>query len=300
MYSMAEVKVLSYSPAERERRWNLARNLMQHEGLDALIIYGEHEDAGAAAFDFDTWITNDRPGTTIVFPKVGDPIELIPFHLFLLDHIAALRRGDAIWISAKNIRMGRDATALITVLHELQLARGSIGVVGLEGHPPWHPEGIIPFGLWDQILKGFPDATFRSVQKAFSLLTMALGSEDIAIVEECARIGDEMAKAMVNAAGAGVSESDVYAAGMTTALKRGVAVPWTQFFSDPEPAVSGLPHWTFRPQAPRILQDGDVIHSEVFAQLGMRTTQHQVSLWFPSVWTMADDVSCYDCDRKGT
>ena len=32
-----------YADGERQRRWDLAYDFMSREGLDALIIYGEHE-----------------------------------------------------------------------------------------------------------------------------------------------------------------------------------------------------------------------------------------------------------------
>jgi len=48
--------------------------------------------------------------------------------------------------------------------------------------------------------------------------------------------------------------------------------------SGPDPVGIGLPIWGYRPQAPRILQDGDVIRAEVFCNVGMRSTQHQATV----------------------
>jgi len=62
-----------FSLAERDRRWDLARSFMDREGLDALLVFGEHEDAGPAPFCLDTWFTNDRPGAIVVFPRTGEP-----------------------------------------------------------------------------------------------------------------------------------------------------------------------------------------------------------------------------------
>jgi hypothetical protein len=61
-----------YSLDERDRRWRLACSFMDREGLDALLVFSEHEDGGPAALCFDTWLTNDRPGAIVVFPRVGE------------------------------------------------------------------------------------------------------------------------------------------------------------------------------------------------------------------------------------
>jgi hypothetical protein len=103
---MTETKVPTYSLAERDRRWALARTFLEREGLDALIVFGEHEDNGSAPFYFDTWFTNDRPGSTIVFLPTGEPIAL---GAFVSDDQTASVNPDADWLSRENLRMGRDA-----------------------------------------------------------------------------------------------------------------------------------------------------------------------------------------------
>jgi len=49
-------------------------------------------------------------------------------------------------------------------------------------------------------------------------------------------------------------------------------------WTGPEPLGMGPPPWAYRPQAPRVLQDGDLIKAEVFCSFGMRATQHQVTI----------------------
>lgn len=49
------------SLAERDRRWQLARDIMQTEDLAALIVYGDREAAAPAGFAPDCYFTNDRP-----------------------------------------------------------------------------------------------------------------------------------------------------------------------------------------------------------------------------------------------
>ena len=89
--------VPTYSMAERDRRWNMARRFMEVEGLGALLVFGEHEDAGPGAAAFDTWFTNGRSGTTVIFPRLGEPISLFPMPLYIMDtwnqHVEATMCG---------------------------------------------------------------------------------------------------------------------------------------------------------------------------------------------------------------
>ncbi|MFH8446358.1 M24 family metallopeptidase [Streptomyces sp. NPDC018026] len=270
--------VPTFSMAERDRRWDLARAFMEREGIDALLVFGEHEDAGPAPFAYDTWFTNGRAGTTVVFPRDGEPVSLLPMEMFTKDHLESARRGDVVWIAPENLRMPRDSRAIAAALGELGLERAAVGVVGLEPYPPWHPEGIVPHRLWDAVSTAFPAARFTPVGMALSRLIMALGPEEIAVVRHSARIGDAMVRAMVGTAAAGVPESEVYAAGMATGYAHGTTPAAMHFWTGPAPLASGPPQWSYRPQAPRVLEHGDVVSAEVFSNAGGRHTQHQVTL----------------------
>ena len=276
--NLLNFSIPTYSLAERDRRWTLARAFMDHEGLDALIVFGEHEDAGPSPFCVDTWFTNDRAGMTVVFPRSEEPIALVPISTYINDHLMSSRRGDASWITAERIRVGRHSGELVDTLNEHGLARGTIGVVGLEPYIPWHPDGIVPYRLWSTILERFPNVEFKPVGLDLTRLMMTLSQEEVAVVRHSASIGDAMARAMVDAARPGVSEAEVFKAGMAAAHERGTAVPAMHLCSGSEPSGSGPPPWTYRPQAPRTLQDGDLILTEVFSNFGMRQTQHQVAI----------------------
>ncbi|MEO3876595.1 M24 family metallopeptidase [Nonomuraea sp. B12E4] len=275
---MSDEVVPTFSLAERDRRWDLARAFMEGEGLDALLVFGEHEDAGPAPFAYDMWFTNARAGTTVIFPRDGDPISLFPMEMFARDHLESTRRGDIMWIPPQNIRSPRDSRAIADTLNQLGLVKATVGVVGLEGYPPWHPEGIVPYRLWNTLLQEFPGIEFTPVAMALSRLIMPLSAEEIAAVRHSASIGDAMARAMVGTAAAGVPESEVYAAGMSAGYARGTVPAAMHFWSGPDPLASGLPPWGYRPQAPRILRDGDLISAEVFCNFGGRHTQHQVTI----------------------
>ncbi|MUL78865.1 M24 family metallopeptidase [Mycolicibacterium sp. CBMA 226] len=268
----------TYSLTERDRRWNLARQFMHDHGVDALLVFGEHEDAGPAPFAYDTWFTNARAGSTVVFPKIGDPISLLPMEMFWRDYLENARRGHTNWVVPENIRASRDSAAVSATLAALGLSTATIGVIGLEPYAPWHPEGFVPYRLWSAILENFPDARFTPVAQPLSRLMMPLSAEEIAVVRHAASIGDAMVAAMVATAAPGVLESEVYAAGMAAGYARGATPAAMHLYSGPDPLARALPAWSYRPQTPRTLADGDIVSAEVFSNLGGRHTQHQVTI----------------------
>ena len=218
---MSNEPVPLYSQAERDRRWTLARTVMDQEGVDAMIVFGEHEDSGPAAFAWDTRFTNGRPGSTIIFPKLGTPIELIPFHLFVLDHSMAKTQNNPFWIPTENLRLGRNSSTIAETLIELGLEKSKIGVVGLDAAPPWHMEGIVPYQLWQSVLGSFPDATFTSVSDRFARMAMVLSEEELKMVRHASRIGEEMAEPVVNSAKVGSKETELYHAASAVAHRNG-------------------------------------------------------------------------------
>lgn len=275
---MATTAVPMFSVAERDRRWNLARELMEREGLDALVVFGEHEDAGPASVAYDRWFTNGRAGTTVIFPRTGEPVVLLPSAQYIMDHLESSRRGDSVWVPPENLRGSRDSGALSRALDELGLAESTIGVVGLGPQVPWHPEGLVPYRLWNSVLSDFPKAQFTSVDVALGLLVSRLSPEEIDVVRYAADVGDAMVRAMVETAAPGVGESEVFAAGMAEGYRRGTIPPAMHFWSGADPVATGWPAWGYRPQAPRVLQDGDIIFAEVFSQCGGREAQNQVTI----------------------
>ncbi len=265
----------TYSQAERDRRWNLARKFMDENGLEAMLIVGEHEDSGPANYPYDLWFTNSRPGTTVLLPKVGMPVNLLHAPMFVLDHMEV---GENAWISAENIRIGRDSNSVIRAIESLNLTNSEIGVMGLEPGIPWQPEGIISYNFWTNIKAKLPNVKFRSIGFQFAQLLIIQSEEEISVLKHTASIGEAMVQAMFEIAKPGISEAEVYAAGMAAALSRGTVVPWMHMCTGPENLRFGPPSWAYRPAQPRILQRNDYIAAEIFCNYGGRCTQHQFAL----------------------
>ncbi|WP_266065010.1 hypothetical protein [Brucella intermedia] len=64
------------SLSERDRRWIIARKIMKLAGVDGLIVYGDRESSAPAPFSPDSYFTNDRLGSIVIFKGDGPPIVL--------------------------------------------------------------------------------------------------------------------------------------------------------------------------------------------------------------------------------
>ncbi|MFD1543529.1 M24 family metallopeptidase [Nonomuraea guangzhouensis] len=262
----------TYSPAERDRRWDLARELMDAEGVDALIVHSGAEWAP------DVYFTNDRPGAIVVFPRADEPIALVRSPARLGEHLDASRRGDAVWIRPENVLVAKHAHGVAEVLRAHGLGRSAIGVLGLEPCPPFHADPLVPYTLWSAVLQQFPQVTFKPVEAAFVRRALSQSAEELAVIGHAAAIGEAMARAMLAAVRPGVTEASVYAAGIAESLRRGAVAPGMLIVSGKEFVSCGPPAWSYRPQASRVIEDGDLLLAEIAGSYGMRETRQRLAI----------------------
>ena len=267
-----------YSLAERDRRWAIARKIMEEEQLKALIVFGSREGAFPAPYAMDTFFTNDRPGAIVVFPREGEPLALV-FALAVNDHMQAMDRGEDVWIRPENMFGGAPSgMALVNLLRGLGVELDRVGVLGLEAYPPFYFDGPMPYNTWKAVLDSFPEATFQPVGRRFVELTAARSDEELDVLRWSARVGERMCEAMLEATRPGATEADVYAA-IVAACPRNVGFTAEVLLGSGKELVGwGPPTWTYRPHAPRVIETGDIVMAEVFSSLGMLETQHQPSV----------------------
>jgi Xaa-Pro aminopeptidase len=158
-----------------------------------------------------------------------------------------------------------------------------IGVIGLEPYPPYYFEGAMPYNTWRAVLEGLPNATFKPVQRAFIHATATRSPEELGVLKWSAAVGERMCEAMLDATTPGITEADVYAAAMSVCPQHACFSGMLLLGSGREYFTWGLPSWTYRPHAPRKIEEGDVILAEVFCSFGMLETQHQPSIAVGSV-----------------
>jgi Xaa-Pro aminopeptidase len=271
------MEVPVYSLAERDRRWALARELMAAEGVDALIAYGGQECAGAAGFAPDAYFSNDLPGSVVIFCRDAGPVQLAWSNLPVQAHLEAARRGGQMWIDPAGIRVGADAAGIAEVLYQHGLERAPVGVLGPGIAASWHSAPVVRYPWWRDVLARLPHVRFRQVGRSFLFATVCLSEEELAVVRYCAAAGDAAARAMAAAAAPGVTEAEVCAAGTAAAFRLGCPAS-TLMWSGPGFVAWGPPSWSYRPEPPRALEEGDVLLAEVATRFGMKETRHQVAI----------------------
>lgn len=271
-------KVPTYSLAERDRRWDLANELMDQEGVDALIVYGDREGAFPAPFAPDTYFTNDRGGSMVIFPKNGEPISVVFLTTVVEDHIQAGYTKTHGWIRPENMYVGKMGANIVEIIEDKGLENSAFGVIGLEPYPPYYFDGAMPYNTWQTILEDLPNATFEPVGSRFFELTSVKSTEEIAVLKWSAEVGEKMCQAMLEATKPGVRENEIYAAAMEACASNVGFTTMVLLGSGPEFVGWGPPAWTYRPEEPREIKEGDVVLAEVFSSFGMLETQHQPTI----------------------
>jgi Xaa-Pro aminopeptidase len=270
--------VPGFSFAERDRRWNIGRQIMDEMDLEGLVVFGSREGAFPAPFAMDNFFTNDRPGAIVVFPRDGEP-RVLAFALAANDHLQATDRAEQVWIRPENFYAGAPKGELLALLmKECGVGRQRVGVIGLDPYPPFYFDGAIPYNTYKTLLDAFPDATFVPVGTRFFELTAARSDEELAVLKWSAQVGEAMCLAMRDATRPGVTEGDIYSAIVAT-CSRHVGFTAEILLGSGKDIVSfGPPSWNYRPHAPRVIEDGDIVTAEVFSSLGMLETQHQPTI----------------------
>ncbi|MCC9073248.1 M24 family metallopeptidase [Flavobacterium sp. F-65] len=264
---------------ERDRRWQIARTIMQNNNLDTLVIYGDRESAAPAPFCIDHYFTNDRLGSVVVFHKDKKPTVITFAPMMVADHMQAASRGDQQWIAPEQIYVGKTGENIGRMLKEIGVSENpKIGIIGLEPYPPFYFDGALPHRTWKGIMEVFPKAELKPVFLDFFKLAAPKSEEELALVRYAASIGEAMSEAMRMTVKPGVSEAEIAAAITSTCISMGGFTAEILMGSGPEYIGWGPPAWQYRSQAPRIIQEGDIVLSEIFALYGMYETQHQAAV----------------------
>ncbi|EMF4708241.1 M24 family metallopeptidase [Providencia stuartii] len=264
---------------ERDRRWGLARQIMQANDLEVLMVYGDRESAAPAPFCIDHYFTNDRLGSVVLFHLDKAPVVVTFAPMMVADHMQAAMRGDMQWIAPEQIVVGKTGHNIAQVLIDLGVSsRANIGVIGLEPYPPFYFDGAMPFNTLTGIKKRLPNVNFVLVYKQFFQLASVKSEEELEHIKHAAMIGEAMSEAMRATAIPGNTEADIAAAVTSTCLSMGGFTAEILMGSGPEYIGWGQPAWQYRSQKPREIQEGDIVLTEIFALYGMYETQHQAAV----------------------
>ena len=228
---------------------------MDEKGLDGLLVFGSDSPLAVGA---DQYLTNDRPGQHIVFPRLGKMVCMVPSTQFIAQHLISVERGEETW--AEDLRVGMGGTTVVSILKEKGLENKRIGTVGLGAlGTSYHREGWVPYQTWLPIKEALPNTTLQDVTFEFVVLMVQRSARDIACLRRAAESAEIACRAVIAAIHADATETDVYSVGMYALLKSGAYATWMILTSGDDNFSWGPPTWAYREQAPRILKEGDIV-----------------------------------------
>lgn len=266
------------SIAERDRRWNAARALMDEHEVDALLVFSDRDGAGSALWGTDHWLTNHEVGSFVLFPRNGVPISHVWSINPLVGHMESVQRGETSWLTPGQFRLGRTAEGMLATIDELKMSGARFGVVGTERMGPFFPDGIVPWRTYQGILDALPNARFTSVGEAFGRLRLVRSEEELDMLRRSAAIGELMCEAAIDATRIGATDADVLAALTSAAIRSGGWAHWSILSAGAEDISWGAPMWVHRGGGPRTIENGWLLRFELFPFYGLYETQQQICI----------------------
>src|SRR5499427_7150612 len=261
------------SLAERDRRWMRVRRLMRERGFDGLLVAGFRSREM-----YETYISDDYNEGCVIFPLEGDPVVITWAHLRVMRARWSQERGTKLWVD--DYRVATNGTAVAEVLREKRLAQSSLGVVGLSSQAPTEIYGAIPANFWMELTTALPKARWEDISEEFSHLMLVKSAEELAQVRYAARAAEAACRVIAQVVEPGVGEEVVMAEATREMLRFGIGLRYPMIVMNSGPATLswGPPRWSTRGEAPRILERGDLMQSELMPMCGNQEIQVQMTV----------------------
>ncbi|MDH7798849.1 MULTISPECIES: M24 family metallopeptidase [unclassified Beijerinckia] len=257
---------------EREYRWSRTRAFMEKRGLDALLIFGSDR---SDRYDAGQYLTYDRRYQQLIFPHKGDPTMIAFAAQVATQSMVEKERGNASWIS--DIRTGYVPELAPQILAENGLNRGRLGVIGAGWGGPFFRNGWVPKQLWESVEAALPGWEMVTVTQDFGALMAVRSPFDRENLARAAAAGDAAIEAMMAVARPGATETEIYTAGITEQVRRGMRVTWMLFQTGFENAAWGEPAWLIRGNPARRLERDDIVGGEIFPNFAELNTHVNMS-----------------------
>ncbi|MFC3674286.1 M24 family metallopeptidase [Ferrovibrio xuzhouensis] len=256
---------------ERDRRWAGLRRIMRARGIDAIVV-GSFQGRER----LESYLSDDFLDAIVVLPLDSDPV-MLAFSPSRVSRIyESVRRGYDNWID--DIRIGNGGARIGAILAERKLDSGRIGMVGFGPTAPGEMEGLLPLGFHRSLTAGLPQAAFVDFTQDLTDFILVKSDDELRLLRFAARVSEEACKAMAAAAVPGASEAAVYAETLREIHRWGcdTRYPFLSLQSGPDNIAWGVPRWTLRAEAPRVLQAGDVVQAEIHTIYGGQEAQVQM------------------------
>jgi len=187
-----------FSKAEMERRWKKAREWMKREKFDCLLVPARPQGSADVK-----WLS-ESVANWVVFPLDGQPTLIFR------------RRQERDEIHEKSpvefdLRISRfnRSQLLIDRLKELGMQNARIGVGNLSGQMR-NDEGGVSYITMSRLKEALPKAKFDTAVKLLMRVKLQRGPEEIEVLRLVSRVSELAVRAIVETAGPGVMQRDVW------------------------------------------------------------------------------------------
>lgn len=258
--------------AEKERRYGLLRDMMRRNGVDCLLV-----PAAPHRYPADLYFTNAIPGCTVIFPLEGEPVAFHRGASVAGSWLQARDLGEANWID--DMRFGPRVPLIVSVLEERGLTNARIGTIGALGGPNLLPAGWMPHAMWTSLVQALPNVTFVELWDDFAAIWLTKSEEEVAIYRYVSMVSEKACEAMLEATRPGVCETEIFAAIMNVYYRHCASSAHDLFVHSGTDNLSwDAPRWLYRAQKPRVIQEGDVVMSEMMPVVGGIEAQAQMCI----------------------
>jgi len=184
------------SSEERARRYRELRRVMAGQGVDALVICGRGDEFVRGRLQYVSDIFQWAGWGIVVLPMKGDSV-------FIADPLWGLARAALLdWV--KDLRMTQEPGKEISrILGDLNLASGTIGIVGLSD--------ITPAALLRELESSMPAAGLHDATDMFDDVRAVKSDEELAGLYETSAILRTVFKALEAELRPGALDGDVMA-----------------------------------------------------------------------------------------
>jgi Xaa-Pro dipeptidase len=273
---LSEYPILSM--AERDRRFQFIRSMMEENGVQALIVLQgiRRED------DPCSYFANEPPGTArfVFFPLSGEPIAFGSPHLLVVDTMMKSEAyGIESWIRDWRFTIA-SADEWIAILKERGLTQSRIGIIG-NGTFSRQTQRMIAAVLTGAINLTLAGVAFVDLWKPFVHIMLGKSSEEMALFRKAA-LGLEVAcEEFVYACRPGDTVADVENSFMRAITPYGIDI-WSLHV--PACSIGFGPHggrgisWMAHGLKPPEIKRGDLVTCELFCNVGLIHAQAQITV----------------------
>jgi Xaa-Pro aminopeptidase len=203
------------SLAERDRRWNAVRQLMEQERVDAIFVAG----MGASTADA-RYLTNlasqPQAPVWVVFPLRGPPIAISRCNPSAANVVP--------WVADIVPPAASYTGATVDLVRSLHLRHGRLGMVGMEGgRTPAQPSA--PNVLAQALVDAAPGVAFVDLSQPLRDLRAYKSAEEVDLLRQSAQTLDAAFDHMDRVARPGMRALDLWAAGVGAVCSVGGEMP---------------------------------------------------------------------------